>query len=84
MSKLIRISNVAAEKLESLSNLSGKPKQKIIEEAVIRYAHEQILKKANEQYAAIKKDPKIWQEMQNELNAWDVSVIDGLDNDDKR
>ena len=81
MSKLMRISEIAAEKLESLSNLTGQSKQKILDKAVELYVYEQLLKKANDQYAAIKADPLAWKEMHEETSEWDCTLSDGLKND---
>lgn len=81
MSKLMRISDLAANKLESLSKLTGQSRQKILDRAVMLYVYEQTLKKANEQYAALKKNSKAWKEMQDECRAWDVTFEDGLKND---
>ncbi len=39
---------------------------------------ETILKQANEAYAAMKKDPKQWQEHQEELALWETTLEDGL------
>ncbi len=78
MSKITRISDKAAHKLESLSKLTGLSKQKILDQAITRYVYEQILKKANEQYAALNKDPQAWKELQEELEVWDVTLADGF------
>lgn len=81
MSKLIRISNAASEKLESLSKLTGQSRQKILDQAVIFFTQEQILKKANEQYRALKNNPEEWKAFQTEHEEWDITLGDGLKND---
>ncbi|MFH1831986.1 MAG: toxin-antitoxin system protein [bacterium] len=81
MSKLMRINDSTISTLENLSKLTGQSKQKLLDRAVALYAHEQILKKANEQYAALEKDPKAWKEMQDECQEWDVTLKDGLKDD---
>ena len=81
MSKLIRINDSTVERLESLSKLTGESKQKLMDNAVTAYAYEQILKKSNEQYAALKKDPKAWKEMAEERKTWDITLVDGLEDD---
>ena len=77
----MRIGDAAAEKIESLSKFTGLSKQKILDKAITLYAYEQTLKKANEQYAALKKDSKAWQEMQEEHEIWDAALKDGLKDD---
>ena len=81
MSKLMRISDLTVERLESLSKLTGQSKQKLMDRAVTIYTYELMLKRSNEQYAALKKDPKAWKEMQEEQEAWDVTLMDGLEDD---
>lgn len=81
MSKLIRVSDLAANKLESLSKLTGESKQKIFDRALTFYSYEQKLKKANEQYATLKKNTKAWKAMQEEYKAWDVTLEDGIKDD---
>lgn len=81
MSKLMRIGDATAGKIESLSKLTGLSKQNILDKAVTLYAYEQTLKKANEQYATLKKDSKAWKEMQEEFRAWNATLEDGLKDD---
>ncbi|MCF7899605.1 hypothetical protein K9L05_03085 [Candidatus Babeliales bacterium] len=81
MSKLIRISDISADKLESLSKLTGQSKQKIFDKVLTLYTYEQTLKKANEQYAVLKKNKKAWKEMQEEYKDWDVTLGDGAKDD---
>lgn len=81
MSKLMRISDLTAEKLETLSKLTGQSKQKLMDRAIVVYEHEQILKKANEQYKVLKSDSRAWKEMEKEREEWDVTLSDGLKND---
>lgn len=80
MSKLMRISDSTVEKLESLSKLTGESKQKLMDNAITLYAYEKILKKANQQYAALK--PEELQEMRDEHREWDVTLSDGLRDDE--
>lgn len=81
MSKLMRISEAAAQQLEALSELTGQSKQKVLDQAITRYSYEQILRKSNEQYAALKKDSKACAEMQAELTDWNATLKDGIDDD---
>ncbi|MFA6262825.1 MAG: hypothetical protein WCW33_04525 [Candidatus Babeliales bacterium] len=81
MSKLIRIGDETIVKLEALSKLTGLSKQKLLDKAIVAFSYEQILKKANEQYAALRKDPRAWKEMQAEREDWDVTLADGIKDD---
>ena len=81
MSKLIRISDPAAQKLESLSKLTGQLKQKLLDQAVTFFVYEQTLKKANEQYRVLKNDPESWKAFEDEYKEWDITLSDGLKDD---
>jgi len=81
MSKLMRINDSTVEKIEELSKITGQTKQKIMDRAITIYSYEQMLKKANEQYAILKSDPQAWKEMQHEREAWDTTLMDGLKDD---
>lgn len=82
MSKLIRISDATVEQLEALAVLTGRSKQKLIDQAIISFAHEQKLKTANEQYSLLKSDTETCRELIAEESEWDNTLLDGLDNDD--
>lgn len=79
MSKMFRISEHSAKKLEDLSKLIKKTKQKILDQALDRYMREILLKKANEQYAILKKDKKFIKEEKEELELWNSTLQDGFD-----
>ncbi len=78
MSKMMRISEKTAKNLSQLAKMTGRSKQLIIQKAIETYAREQILKKANAEYARFKKDKKAWKEEQQELAEWDITLSDGL------
>lgn len=77
----MRISDLSATNLESLSKLTGQSKQRILDKAITLYTYEQKLKKANEQYATLKKDSRAWKKMQDEHKDWDATLADGLKDD---
>lgn len=79
MSKLIRISESAFEKLRQLEEASGKSKQTIIENILEKAMRENLLKKGNEAYERLRQDPKAWQEELEERQAWEQANNDGLE-----
>ncbi len=78
MSKLMRISDASVDALNDLNLLTGESRQKILDKAIALYKHEQLLLNANEQLAALKKDPVAWKQMQEEQEDWNVTLLDGL------
>lgn len=81
MSKLVRVSDEAYSKIDQIAQNTGFSRQDIIDKAIINLEREAIFKKANEAYAAIRNDPKLWQEEQEELALWDSSLGDGLEDE---
>ena len=81
MSRVVRISEQAASDLDVLCRTSGDSQQKVMERALKRYLFEQTMKKANEQYAKLRKDAGVAQELDDEVVAWDATLQDGLDDD---
>ncbi len=81
MSKMMRISELTAKNLDELVEMTGDTKQHLIEEAIELYKREQFLKKTNDEYIQLKRDPKAWQELSEEAQEWDVLLNEGLDNE---
>lgn len=79
MSKLIRISDSAFEKLQKLEQETGESKQEIIEKQLEKRMRENLLKKGNEAYERLKKNPKAWQEELEERAVWQQADNDGLE-----
>lgn len=79
MSKLIRVSDKTYSKLEQIVQNTGHSRSEIIDQAIKNLEKETIFKKANDSYAAIRKNPKLWQEEQEELALWETTLKDGLD-----
>ncbi len=67
MSKLIQVSDKTYSKLDKITKSTALSMQEVMDKAVENLDREMILKQANETYAAIKKDQKLWQEEQEEL-----------------
>lgn len=78
MSKMMRISDVTADRLDNLSNNMKTSKQKIIDLAVKKFAREKFLEEAAEDYAALKNDKEAWSEIQKERSLWDSTLLDEL------
>lgn len=81
MSKLIRVSDQAYDKLSEIAQKGGFSRQEIIDQAIKKLERDALLKQANEAYAAIKKDPKKWQDEQEDLALWQATLNDGLEDE---
>lgn len=81
MAKMARLSEDVSKKIDELASLLSVSKQKVIENAVKSYEKEIFFKKLDADYAALKKDAKAWKEFQDEMNEWNVTLQDRLDNE---
>lgn len=77
----MRISDFAAEQLDELAKLTGESKQKLMDKALASLARYSFIQKGNEQYAALKKDKKAWNDLLNEREEWEATLSDGLNNE---
>jgi hypothetical protein len=79
MTKLIRISDTAYKKLCSLEIEMGDSKQRIIQNALEKIARENLLRKANQAYEALKSDASAWAEELEERKELEGTLGDGLE-----
>ena len=56
--------------------------QKILDKALASLVRYNFLQKGNEQYAALKKDKKAWKELLAEREEWNITLLDGLNEED--
>ena len=81
MSKLVRISDMAYSKLDQMAQITGNSRQDIIDQAINNLEREAILKQANEAYVRMASNKKEWQEEQEELDLWESTLEDGLEDE---
>ncbi len=81
MSKILRVSDEAYSKLAQITKSTGLSNQDVINKALENLERETFLKQANEAYAAMKKDPKQWQEHLEEIAVWEATLADGLEDE---
>jgi len=67
--------------LDTLAQKTGFSRQNIIDTALKNFERDNLLKKANEAYAAIKKDVKLSSEEQEEQILWESTLADGLEDE---
>ncbi len=79
-STTVRIRKDTRDLLRELSAQSGAPMQEVLAKALEAYRRQRILVETNRAYAALRKDPKAWKELQEERREWDSTLLDGLEN----
>ena len=76
---IVRISNKSKETLETLAVKSGEPMVNVIDRAIEEYRRRVFLEEANRAYAILRADEKASKEFNDEISAWDATLMDGLD-----
>ena len=74
----VRITEETREKLRALAEAEGKPMQALLEEAVEALRRLRILQGVNAGFAALRKDRVAWKAVEDERDAWDATLLDGL------
>lgn len=79
--RTVRVTEVTHRTLQALAARAGEPMTVVLARAVERYRREQLLRDANDAWAAIKADPVAWREMKDEDKIWDATLMDGLEDE---
>lgn len=77
-SATVRISEQSHHRLRELAAQSGEPMQAVLDKALEQYRRQKFLEECSAAYAALQQDPLAWADYQEELAAWDVTLMDGL------
>ena len=65
--------------LRELARKQHQSLQAVLKEAIDSYRREKFLHEANVAFAALRRNPKAWNEEQQERRIWDLSAEDGLE-----
>ena len=77
MSRIVRVSDEAYTKLNSIAKAAGVSKQDMIDAVLKKWEKDTLLKQANEAYTALRQNDQDWQEELAERALWDVTLEDG-------
>ncbi|MGH2516516.1 MAG: toxin-antitoxin system protein [Ktedonobacterales bacterium] len=78
----VRISEHTHDLLKVLAAETGEPMQAILDRALEEYRRRRFLEEANAEFAALRNDPEAWQEELDEREAWDSTLMDGIESDE--
>ena len=81
MTTTIRISGASHEILRQVSKTSGRTMQAVLDEAIEQYRRERFIAEVNVAFARVREDPKEWDAMRAECEAWESTIADGLDDE---
>ena len=82
MSTTIRVSEKTRDTVHDLARKVGVPMAEVVERAVEAYRRQCFVEAINTGYAELRADPEAWAAYQEELSAWDATLLDGLERDD--
>ena len=77
---MIRVSEETRRAIQELTR-GVSTMQEVVARAVEDLRRKEFLERANEEYAALRKDPAAWADEQEERRAWDKTTADGLEAD---
>ena len=75
----VRISPHAHELLRQLAEEEQASMQAVLDRAIERYRRETFLRAANNDFQALKSDPRAWKHEEQERQLWEQTLADGLD-----
>ena len=78
-STTVRISREMQVALKALASAEGMPMQELLEKAIEDYRRKRMLEAGNEAYAALRKNPKAWEQELAERRLWESTLADGLE-----
>jgi hypothetical protein len=78
MATAVRIKPQSHKALKQISQVTGRPMQEELERAIEERRRRVYLDGLASDFAALKKDPKAWQDMKKEDELWDKTSNDGL------
>ncbi len=76
---LVRITPQSHRALKLLARQAKQPMHAVLERAIEAERRRRFFVQVNDDYTRLRADPKAWAEYQAELAEWDVTLMDGLD-----
>lgn len=81
-SMMVRVSEQSHQHLREMAAQSGEPMQTVLDKALEQYRRQRFLEECHAAYCVLQQDPAAWADYQQELAAWDVTLLDGLEPED--
>jgi predicted DNA-binding protein len=75
----IRVSRSTHGRLRELADKTGETMADIVDRAIRNYQKERFWADYHASYAAIRADPSAWADLQHEIESWDSTLADGLE-----
>lgn len=78
---MLRVPDATHATLKAMAEASGESMSDILATAVEQFRRQRIIDLTNAAYAAMRADPVAWQEELAERRLWDVTLLDGLEDE---
>src|SRR6516164_2170484 len=79
----VRISEASHQLLKELAEQTGQTMMEVLDKALDVYRRKLFFEQLNAGYAELRADPEAWAELEAERRLWDVTLMDGLDPDER-
>jgi hypothetical protein len=79
LSQTIEIGTEDYNQLLQLAESVGEPVQTVLSKAIDEYRRQVFFNQADQAYTRLKNDPELWQEELAERQAWDTTLMDGIE-----
>src|SRR5438067_12132575 len=79
----VRISEASHQILKEQADHTGRTMMDVLDHALDAYRRKLFFEQLNAGYAELRADPEAWAEHLAERRLWDVTLMDGLDPDER-
>jgi hypothetical protein len=69
------------QRLLELSKTAGETVQDVLSKAIDEYHRQVFLRQLSQDFAELRKNPELWEEELAERRAWDVTLLDGIEDE---
>lgn len=81
MPQTIRIKPETRAKLERIARAERTTMTSVLDKVVDAYRRQRVLEQTNAAYAALRADPKAWEQELKERREWEATLADGLEDE---
>lgn len=78
----VRVTKETRAKLKTMAGESGESIQDVLDKAVEAYRRKRFFEEVNAAYARLRADPEAWQAYVDEFEEWDVTLMDGFEEEE--
>lgn len=80
----IRIRSASYQTIRVLAERTNQSALDVLDKAVEHYRRQWLFEEADAKFAALQRDPAVWNQVLREQEEWDSTLLDGLRSEDQR